>query len=71
MTELRRTDYPLIVDDISDSGTTLKNFTRMMDENKQGYRTFTIHYADGTAFDPDYHAHSNEGKWVVYPWEIE
>jgi len=71
VTEVRKTDYPLIVDDISDSGETLKNFTRLMGKNRQGYRVFTIHYADGTCFDPEYYVHNNNGKWIVYPWEVE
>ena len=54
----------LIVDDISDSGQTLKHY------KKQGYTTATIDVRNTTITKPDYYCNWIEtADWIVYPWE--
>ena len=54
----------LIVDDISDSGQTLKHY------KKQGYTTATIDVRNTTITKPDYYCNWIETPdWIVYPWE--
>lgn len=53
----------LVVDDICDSGKTLKNCV--------GVYTATLHYKKSAVVKPNIYAHilEDESKWVVYPWE--
>ncbi len=54
----------LIVDDISDSGHTLKHY------KKQGYTTATLDVRNTTITKPDYYCNWLETTdWIVYPWE--
>jgi uncharacterized protein len=54
----------LIVDDISDSGHTLKHY------KKQGYTTATLDVRNTTITKPDYYCNWIETTdWIVYPWE--
>lgn len=54
----------LIVDDISDSGQTLKHY------KKQGYTTATLDVRNTTITKPDYYCNWLETPdWIVYPWE--
>jgi hypoxanthine phosphoribosyltransferase len=54
----------LIVDDISDSGQTLKHF------KKQGYTTATLDVRNTTVTKPDFYCNWLETTdWIVYPWE--
>jgi len=53
----------LVVDDICDSGETLKEYY-------QFFPTATIHYKQTAIVKPDfYYSLTPEDKWVVYPWE--
>ncbi len=51
----------LVVDDISDSGKTLRAFSDCT--------TATIHITSFTGFIPDYYHRVRKEGWVVYPWE--
>ena len=51
----------LVVDDICDSGETLKNIVA-------GY-TATLHYKKTAAFTPDFYSKEVGDEWIVYPWE--
>lgn len=54
----------LIVDDISDSGQTLKRY------KKAGYTTATLDVRNTTITVPDiFHVWLESTDWVVYPWE--
>lgn len=56
----------LIVDDISDSGQTLKKYV------DEGYLTATWHERFSTIAKPDFVVeHLNNTDWVVYPWEAK
>jgi hypoxanthine phosphoribosyltransferase len=51
----------LVVDDICDTGETLKNMVA-------GY-TATLHYKKTAVFTPDFYAKEVGDEWIVYPWE--
>ena len=54
----------LIVDDISDSGQTLKRY------KKEGYTTATLDVRNSTITVPDFYSNWIENAdWIVYPWE--
>jgi hypoxanthine phosphoribosyltransferase len=53
----------LVVDDICDSGETLKEY-------HQFFTTATIHYKQLAIVKPDfYYSLAPENEWIVYPWE--
>ena len=51
----------LVIDDICDTGETLKNTVA-------GY-TATLHYKPTASFTPDFYAKQVGTEWLVYPWE--
>lgn len=51
----------LVVDDICDTGVTLKNIVA-------GY-TATLHYKKTAVTTPDFYAKEVGTEWIVYPWE--
>ena len=51
----------LVVDDICDSGETLKNIVA-------GY-TATLHYKPTASYTPDFYAKEVGPEWIIYPWE--
>ena len=55
----------LVVDDICDSGVTLKD--------APGVYTATLHYKSSAISKPNVYASLllNENQWLVYPWENE
>jgi len=56
----------LMVDDISDTGRTLKRFAAAL-----GACTATIHFVKGSVFEPDvWVCERPRDAWVVYPWEV-
>lgn len=57
------TPRTLIVDDIADTGTTLEKYCDC------GSVLATIHYAKGCRVTPDYYLRTNQGLWIVYPYE--
>lgn len=64
----------LIVDDISDSGHTLKEIKTYYTHMKNNIRTFTLYLREGTVFTPDLYAFripsfGDGGKYVNFPWE--
>jgi hypoxanthine phosphoribosyltransferase len=55
----------LIVDDICDSGETLKRF-----KFEENVLTATIHHKQSAAVEPNFfYSLVPENKWIVYPWE--
>ena len=61
----------LIVDDISDSGKSLKLAEEhVSSRNPAEIKTATIHYKPGSIFTPDFFMFRTEA-WIVYPWERE
>ena len=53
----------LVVDDIADTGHTLKDF-----ENRNNI-ICTFHYHKQSVVEPDFYCHPKGDKWIVYPWE--
>jgi len=53
----------LVVDDIADTGHTLKDF-----ENKNNV-ICTLHYHQQSIVKPDYYVEEKGDRWIVYPWE--
>ena len=51
----------LVVDDICDTGETLKNTI--------GMYTATLHYKPTAIFTPDFYTKEVGTEWIVYPWE--
>ena len=51
----------LVVDDICDTGVTLKDMVA-------GF-TATLHYKPTAIFTPDFYAKEVGSDWLVYPWE--
>ncbi len=51
----------LVVDDICDTGETLKNSI--------GMYTATLHYKPTAICAPDFYAKETGTEWLVYPWE--
>lgn len=61
-------DVLLIIDDISDSGTTMKRYyNTYFSEN---LITATLHLRPGSKFVPDYYYEITD-DWIVYPFETE
>jgi len=57
--------HTFVVDDISDSGETLKHISKL------AACVATIHVVDGTVFRPDIWVEEiAKDVWVVYPWEV-
>lgn len=53
--------YTLVVDDICDTGETLK-------KTVAGF-TATLHYKKTAIFTPDFYSKEVGTEWIVYPWE--
>ncbi|MFH1612213.1 MAG: hypothetical protein ABIB46_00530 [bacterium] len=58
------TPHTLIVDDISDTGKTLKNFEQI------GCKIATLYYHKQSKVIPDFWIHEKTNKYIKYPWEI-
>ncbi|MBI2035720.1 MAG: phosphoribosyltransferase [Candidatus Liptonbacteria bacterium] len=54
----------LIVDDIADTGKTLKNFA------DQGYFIATLYYHKQSQFVPSIWLKEKKNDWVAFPWEV-
>jgi hypoxanthine phosphoribosyltransferase len=52
----------LVVDDITDTGETLKHFASI------GYITATLCYKKRSIIKPNFYIHETD-KWIVFPWE--
>lgn len=54
----------LIVDDICDSGATLKA------AQKPGCKTACLHTNPNSKIQPDFYVEEKRVAWIVYPWEV-
>ena len=68
-------NYSLIVDDISDSGNTLKKVIDKCNNPIHNYKevyTATLFERQGTIFEPDFIGeHIKYNDWLVFPWEYQ
>jgi hypoxanthine phosphoribosyltransferase len=61
----------LLVDDIADTGRSLKATVEHLKAQKAAeLRTICLHVKPWTEFRPDFHAATTKA-WVVYPWELK
>lgn len=59
----------LIVDDISDTGKSLKVATEYIKKmNPTDIKTTTLFYLTGSSFKPDFYGEEMTWRWVVFPW---
>ena len=60
----------LVVDDVADSGGTLREIVRreVMPKNPLEVKTATLHIKPWSTFKPDYYVEVTDA-WIVYPWE--
>lgn len=59
----------LVVDDVSDSGESLKvALDHMLEMGAASVRTVTIYFKPHSVFKPDYF-YEPTGDWIVFPWE--
>lgn len=56
-------DDCLIVDDIADTGETLRKY------RQDKYTIATMYYHQQSVIDPDYWLFEKKDDWIVYPWE--
>lgn len=57
----------LLVDDVADSGRTLKMAVEMLREKGADVRSVTIYTKPSTIIQPDF-AWKDTGKWINFPW---
>ncbi len=62
----------LIVDDVADTGETLKKAIEHLEELKPSeIRTAVLHYKTSSILEPDYYTRKMaEWKWIIYPWAL-
>jgi hypothetical protein len=59
----------LVVDDVSDTGESLKvALDHMLDKGATGVKTVTVYYKPHSTFKPDFFADSTS-DWIIFPWE--
>ena len=59
----------IIIDDIADTGKTLKKYKSHYNKKKCYY--VTIHEHKQSIIKPEYSVIDKGDKWIVYPWETE
>ncbi|MFH2024116.1 MAG: phosphoribosyltransferase [Candidatus Micrarchaeota archaeon] len=60
----------LIVDDVADSGKSLKEvYDYIIKKGAKKIKTATLHYKPKSIFKPDYYVMITDA-WIVYPWEV-
>lgn len=59
----------LVVDDVADSGNSLKVVKEYIDSlGPREVKMATLHHKPWSSFEPDFYAESVD-KWIIYPWE--
>ena len=59
----------LVVDDVADSGSSLKVVKEYIDSlGPREVKMATLHHKPWSTFEPDFYAESVD-KWIIYPWE--
>ncbi len=59
----------LVVDDVADSGNSLKVVKEYIDNlGPREVKMATLHHKPWSSFEPDFFAESVD-KWIIYPWE--
>jgi hypoxanthine phosphoribosyltransferase len=59
----------LVVDDVSDTGRSMKvALDHMIDKGAAGVKTATVYFKPHSIFKPDFFADSTS-DWIIFPWE--
>lgn len=59
----------LVVDDVSDTGESLKvALDHVMEKGASSVKTVTVYYKPHSTFKPDFFA-SETSDWIIFPWE--
>jgi hypoxanthine phosphoribosyltransferase len=73
--DLKNKNKILIIDDIFDTGRTIKELVKVLKENDIKYNNLTIatlFFRDSTEDQPDYFTYAiKEGIWLKFPWEMK
>ncbi len=69
MPELSGIGEVLLVDDVSDSGSSFKHSLSVISRSGVSAKTSAIYVKPWTAFRPDYY-YQEVNEWVVFPWEV-
>ena len=65
-------DGCIIVDDICDSGESLKHYYDQTSSiHKRGYRIVTMYYNITSKVIPSFFRYLKKDSWIVFPWECE
>lgn len=60
----------ILIDDITDNGTTLNYFDNHSDFIRgYDYLVAVLHWNPKSSFVPDFYSQKTSGEWIVYPWE--
>jgi len=73
LSDVKSSDFALIVDDISDSGKTLVKLVNEYQTTKgMAYKVATVFVRDGTKYEPDFFGERlDHDKWIEFPWEAK
>lgn len=62
----------LIMDEVADSGITMKKVTKYISElGPTEIKTAVVHKKARSVFTPDYISEDVGNKWIYYPWDLE
>ena len=69
--EFARNTNILLVDDLADSGNTLKELANIFTAKGVNAKTFVIYYKESSVYQPDYFVHrvGADFPWIVFPYE--
>jgi len=61
----------LVVEDIADTGHTLRSIADILSKHHIEFDTLTLFYKTHSVYKPTYHLHTiDDDVWVTFPWEI-
>ena len=61
--------FILIVDDVADTGETLRFVYEKLWEKAKGTRTLTLYFKPWSCLKPDFYA-METNAWIIFPWEL-
>jgi len=59
----------LIVDDVADTGESLRLVYEKLYRKTKGTKTMTLFYKPGSCIEPDFYARKTSA-WIIFPWEF-
>jgi uncharacterized protein len=73
LARLKEHDKVLVIDDVFDTGNTIKKVWTILHEHKSDIRVATVYFKptkNQTQLKPDYYLHETD-RWIVFPHELE